>query len=77
MKGEDGTWHPAVFANANDGARTKNNFYTIGTVEGKEIHLTADGVWEPKGVRYLHESPWSGFLYADSGLSLGPFIREW
>ena len=77
IKDENGQWHKALFLNANDGNRSKNPFYTIGKVEGREIHLAADNVWEPKGVRYLHEHPWSGFLYADSGLPLGPFIREW
>ena len=77
IKDENGTWKKAHFVNCNDGARNTNPFYTIGLVEGAEIHLTADDVWEPKGVRYLHEHPWSGFLYADTGLPLGPFIREW
>ena len=77
IKDEYGGWRKAVFVNANDGARNPNPGYTIGLVEGKEIHLTADDVWEPKGVRYLHEYPWAGYLYADSGLPLAPFIREW
>lgn len=50
---------------------------TRGEFEGSDIHLVCDEIDDPKGVRYLHEFPWAGYIYADSGLPLAAFIREW
>ena len=35
--------------------------------------IVADGVTEPKKLRYLYSSPWFGALYSDAGLLLGAF----
>jgi hypothetical protein len=44
-----------------------------GGIEGKELIIKADGVAEPKKLRYLHSAPWFGSLYAESGLPVGAF----
>lgn len=45
-----------------------------GTFEGSELILSADGIAEPRRVRYLANRPWNGSLYSfDSGLPIGPF----
>ncbi len=66
IAGADGVWKRARIQNAKgDGA-----------VKGREIILVADGIREPKKVRYLFQKPWIGTLYALSGLPLGPFDAE-
>ena len=77
LKAPDGSWKKARILNCNKGARGGNPWYTRGEFEGREIHLVCDEIDEPKGVRYLHEFPWAGYIYADSGLPLAAFIREW
>lgn len=77
LKAPDGTWKKARILNCNKGARGGNPWYTRGEFEGSDIHLVCDEIDDPKGVRYLHEFPWAGYLYADSGLPLAAFIREW
>lgn len=76
IAGADGVWHKAVLVNKNTGLTNTVPWKTKGRIDGRDLVLRADGVGEPKRIRYLHERPWSGFLYADSGLPLGPFERE-
>ena len=64
IAGPDGKFFPAVIVNKN----------TKGTYSGSELIVRADGVTEPRAIRYLYSSPWTGSLYSfDSGLPLGPF----
>jgi hypothetical protein len=42
-------------------------------VDGSEIVVAADGVAEPKKLRYLYSAPWFGSLYGESGLPVGAF----
>lgn len=73
LAGADGVWHKAELVNENNGLTNTVPWKTKGTIGGKDLVLRAEGVAGPRRVRYLHERPWAGFLYADSGLPLGPF----
>lgn len=64
IAGKDGKFVPAKIENK--GAN--------GTLEGRELIVSAPGVKEPRLLRYLASKPWIGSLYSfDSGLPLGPF----
>ena len=64
IAGRDGKFVPAKIEN--NGAN--------GTLEGKELIVSASDVAEPCRLRYLASKPWIGSLYSfDSGLPLGPF----
>lgn len=73
LAGADGVWHKAKLMNENNGLTNTVPWKTKGTISGKDLVLRSEGVSEPRRVRCLHERPWAGFLYADSGLPLGPF----
>ena len=73
LAGADGKWVKAWLVNSNGGKRKAEEWGTAGHVKGKELVIAADGLKNPVKVRYLHESPWYGGLYAESGLPLGPF----
>ena len=70
--GADGVWKHAKICNfkysMKDGKKVCR-----GGIEGKELIIKADGVAEPKKLRYLHSAPWFGSLYAESGLPVGAF----
>ena len=76
IAGPDGVWKPAWLVNCNGGVRKAAEWQTRGNINGDKLVLRADGVTEPKRVRYLFNAPWVGHLYADSGLPLGPFEAE-
>lgn len=76
ISGADGVWHRAALVNTNTGLTNTVPWKTRGRIDGRDLVLRADEVNEPKRIRYLHERPWAGFLYADSGLPLGPFERD-
>ena len=37
------------------------------------VVIVADGVAEPKKLRYLYSAPWFGSLYSEDGLPVGAF----
>ena len=76
VAGNDGEWKKAYIVNASKGAKKSLMWRTNGAVEGSDLILEAEGVEKPMKVRYLHEKPWVGGLFADSGLPLGPFEAE-
>ena len=76
IAGPDGVWHKAYLVNANGGAQKTVPWQTRGVCEGRDLVLASDRVEKPMKVRYLHEKPWVGAIYADSGLPLGPFEAE-
>jgi len=76
IAGPDGEWKKAYIANASKGAKKSVPWRTNGVVEGADLILEAEGVEKPMKVRYLYEKPWTGGLFADSGLPLGPFEAE-
>ena len=65
IAGPEGVFKPAKVVNANSGG---------GTLKGAELVVKADGIAQPRRLRYLASKPWIGALYSfDSGLPLGPF----
>jgi sialate O-acetylesterase len=70
--GADGVWKKASIINLKDTKRNGKSRYT-GPVDGSEIIVGADGVAEPKKLRYLYSEPWFGSLYGESGLPVGAF----
>ena len=73
LAGEDGAFRPAIIVNANGGAEKTIAWKTNGRVKGRDLLLKAEGVAEPKKVRYLFNKPWTGNVYSAAGLPLGPF----
>ena len=73
VAGEDGVYRAARIVNANGGAEKTIAWKTNGVVSGRDLVLKAEGVSVPRKVRYLHNSPWFGNVFAISGLPLGPF----
>ena len=63
IAGPDNKFVPAKLVNV-DGA---------GRVKGVDLVVAADGVKEPRRLRYLHKSPFTGTIYNDVSLPLGSF----
>ena len=74
IAGADGVFKPAKLANVQmtPNWRTQKPEFK-GAVSGKDLVVAADGVKEPKQLRYLHSAPWFGALYNDVCLPLGAF----
>ena len=65
VAGPTGGFKPAKIMNKNVGG---------GTYKGAELIIKAEGVKDPRRLRYLASKPWVGSLYSyDSSLPLGPF----
>lgn len=62
--GGDGEWKPGKIRNLNG---------TGGNIEGAKLVVAAEGVPEPKKLRYLHARPWFGCLYNEVNLPAGAF----
>lgn len=72
VAGTDGQWHKAQIGNfrpTKSGAQVEYR----GQIDGEELVVWSDVVKEPKKLRYLHSSPWRGFLMNEAGLPLGAF----
>ena len=76
VAGADGKWVPAKIRNKIVGEEESGKAHgkCKGVIVGKDLEIGADGVTEPKQLRYLHNSPWMGNLYNESSLPLGAFI---
>jgi sialate O-acetylesterase len=70
--GADGVWKPAKIANFKSSVRRGKKIF-LGSVDGKDIVVAAEGVAAPKKLRYLYSAPWFGSLYGESGLPVGAF----
>ena len=70
IAGADGVFKPAVIVNLVPA--DKRGHYS-GNIVGAELRVRADGVKEPKKLRYLYSAPWFGCLYNESCLPLGAF----
>jgi sialate O-acetylesterase len=69
-----GKWHAARIVNFKDTWIWWSKKYAKnGEFEGNAIELAADGVAQPKAVRYLFNSPWQGSVFNEASLPLGPF----
>ena len=71
--GADGVWKQGRIANFSETKNGKGKVIVYGTVEGGDLMVVADGVAEPKKLRYLHSAPWFGALYSDACLPAGAF----
>lgn len=76
VAGADGVWHPAFVVNANGGKTEKVSWHTRGEVSGRDLVVASEKVEKPVKVRYLHNPPYVGKMFATSGLPLGPFEAE-
>jgi len=72
IAGADGIFKPAKIVNAVASKRNGKTSYS-GTLEGAKIVVSADGIKEPKKLRYLYSSPWFGSIYNEVNLPLGAF----
>ena len=74
IAGADGKWVPAKLVNIQMTPhwRTKQPEFK-GNVSGADLIVAADGVKEPKKLRYLYSTPWFGGLYNEMNLPLGAF----
>ena len=71
IAGADGKFNPCEILNFSvPGYRPYKN---VGVLRGDRIELRAEGVERPTHVRYLHARPWTGNLFNEVGLPLGPF----
>ena len=69
-----GKWHAARIVNFKDTwIWWLKQYAKNGEFEGNAIELAADGVAQPKAVRYLFNSPWQGSVFNEASLPLGPF----
>lgn len=71
--GADGVWKPAKVVNVVEHKDRNGKPKFDGPVSGRDLVVAADGVSEPKKLRYLHSSPWFGSVYSDACLPLGAF----
>ena len=77
LAGADGVWKPAKVDNLKKRKWSNGKEFLSGEIEGgPEIVLVADGVSEPKKVRYLHSRPWYGSVYNEVNLPIGPFHSD-
>ncbi len=72
LAGADGVFKPARIVNAVESKRKGKTYYN-GPLSGPQIVVAAEGVKEPKKLRYLHSSPWFGSIYNQVNLPLGAF----
>ena len=70
--GADGVWKPAKVLNLKVSVRNGQKSFH-GMLEGDKVVVEAEGIAEPKKLRYLYSAPWFGSLYSDAGLPVGAF----
>lgn len=71
IAGTDGKWFAAEIDNVL--VKDTKPYVSTGLIKGAELIVRADGVKEPKRLRYLHSEPWKGNLFNEVGLPLGVF----
>ena len=74
--GADGQWKPAKLQNLQASKNSEGKVRYNGPLTGKDLVVSAEGVKEPKKLRYLFSKPWFGALYNDACLPLGAFAIE-
>ncbi len=65
--GADGQWKHGKIRNLNG---------TGGNIQDARLVVAAEGVAEPKKLRYLHSRPWFGCIYNEVNLPMGAFLLE-
>ena len=73
IAGADGVFKPAKIVNRKASVSSKKHTSYLGMLEDAKIVLTADGVAEPKKLRYLYTAPWFGSIYNEVNLPLASF----
>ena len=73
IAGADGVFKPAKIVNRKAARRGKGKVSYLGSLEGAQIVVSAEGVTEPKKLRYLYSAPWFGSIYNEVNLPLGAF----
>ena len=73
IAGADGVFKPANIVNRKASKRSNGQISYLGTLEGAQIVVSAEGVAEPKKLRYLYSAPWFGSIYNEVNLPLGSF----
>jgi sialate O-acetylesterase len=68
--GADGAWKKCQIHNF---IRNSKGNYRGGIAGGNVLEVSADGVAEPKKLRYLYSRPWYGSVYNEVCLPLGSF----
>ena len=71
IAGADGKFVPAKIANLRMWKPERGE--SRGQIDGRDLVVVADGVKEPKKLRYLFSRPWKGTLYNEVNLPLGAF----
>ncbi|MBQ7190644.1 MAG: hypothetical protein IJR99_14645 [Kiritimatiellae bacterium] len=71
IAGADGKFVPAQLENLQ--VKKQQGYRSNGVMNGSELIVSAEGVAEPKKLRYLYSRPWYGCLYNEVGLPLGAF----
>jgi sialate O-acetylesterase len=72
IAGADGVFKQAKIVNAVESKRNGKTVYN-GLLAGSQIVVAAEGVKEPKKLRYLYSAPWFGSVYNQVNLPLGAF----
>jgi hypothetical protein len=73
IAGEDGVFKPATIINKQQTKRRNTPPRYDGQIINAQVVLSAEGVAEPKKLRYLYSSPWFGAIYNEVNLPLGAF----
>ena len=75
IAGSDGRFQPARIVNITDYRRdkTRGKPNTLGNIDEPRLVVRADGVAEPKAIRYLYRKPWKSSVYNQVCLPLGSF----
>ena len=71
IAGEDGKFVPAKIDNLK--VKEQKGYQSNGVIQGKDLVVRADGVAQPKKLRYLFSRPWYGALHNEADLPLGAF----
>ncbi len=74
--GADGVWKPGKIVNIQVSKDGNGKERRLGTLNGADVIVAAEGVTAPTKLRYLHSAPWFGALYSDACLPLGAFAIE-
>ena len=73
IAGADGKFVPAKIVNAHPSKGRGGKPVYNGMLDDAKIVVSADGVKEPKKLRYLYSAPWFGSIYNEVNLPLGAF----
>ena len=73
IAGADGNFKPAKIVNRTASKRSNGQISYLGPLDGAQIVVAAEGVAEPKKLRYLYSAPWFGSIYNEVNLPLGAF----